>query len=180
MSNSTIPFDCYRVARITNKRSKLSFDIWVDDTGVSWKDEPPSALIWFSKKKNATGKQRIITMSVSDNPKVASSDICEIGLSELEMDEMVLFVRANSEGLMRLANPQDKYDIGDFLKEMVNGDDFNKVNMEIVETEKGKIQLVSPNEYGQLVLPQDWYEPEDDVYDDLYHDNVITDYKRKD
>ena len=179
MSNGTIPFDCYRVARITKKRSKLSLDIWVDDTGVSWKDEPPSALIWFSKK-DVSGKQIEITMSVSENPQIVSDDICEIGFSELEMDEMVLFVRANRVGLLRLANPQDEYDICVFLKEMVNGDDFKKVNMKNVETEKGRIQIVSPNEYGQLVLPEGWDDPEDDVYDDLYHDIVLEDYKRKD
>lgn len=140
MDQDTISLNCFQVAKITEKRSKLLFDIWVDDTGVSWKDEPPSALIWFSKK-NATGKQRIITMSVSENPQVVSYDICEIGLSELEMDELFLFVRANSEGLLRLANPQDEYDIVDFLREMKTGDD---------------------------------------IYDDLYHDIVLKDYKRKD
>ena len=179
MGKDVSGFDFHGVARITNKRSKLPFEIRVDDSGVSWKDETPSALIWFSKK-DVSGKQIEITMSVSENPQIVSDDICEIGFSEMEMDEMVLFVRANRVNLLRLADPQDEYDICDFLKEMVNGDDFNKVNMEIVETEKDKIQLVSPNEYGQLVLPQDWYEPEDDVYDDLYHDIVITDYKRKD
>lgn len=179
MGKDVSGFDFHGVARITNKRSKLPFDIRVDDSGVSWKDEPPSALIWFSKK-DVSGKQIEITMSVSENPQIVSGDICEIGFSEMEMDEMVLFVRANGVGLLRLANPQDEYDICDFLKEMVNGDDFNKVNMETVETDKGRIQLVSPNEYGQLVLPQDWYDPEDDVYDDLYHDIVIKDYKRKD
>ena len=179
MGKDVSGFDFHGVARITNKLSKLPFDIRVDDSGVSWKDEPPSALIWFSKK-DVSGKQIEITMSVSENPQIVSGDICEIGFSEMEMDEMVLFVRANGVGLLRLANPQDEYDICDFLKEMVNGDDFNKVNMETVETDKGRIQLVSPNEYGQLVLPQDWYDPEDDVYDDLYHDIVIKDYKRKD
>lgn len=75
---------------------------------------------------------------------------------------------------------KDEYDIGDFLKDMKTGEDFNKVNMETVETEKGRIYIVSPNEYGQLVLPKDWDDPEDDVYDDLYHDIVLEDYNRKD
>lgn len=140
MGKDVSGFDFHGVARITNKRSKLPFDIRVDDSGVSWKDEPPSALIWFSKK-DVSGKQIEITMSVSENPQIVSGDICEIGFSKMEMDEMVLFVRANGVGLLRLANPQDEYDICDFLKEMVNGDDFNKVNMETVETDKGRIQL---------------------------------------
>ena len=140
MSNGTIPFNCFRVARITKRRSKLSLDIWVDDTGVSKKGEYPLALIWFSKKE-ASGKQRMISMSVSENPQVFSGGNCAFGFSEWEKVEMVLFVRANRVGLLRLANPCDDYDVVDFIKDMKTGDD---------------------------------------IYDDLYRDIVLKDYKRKD
>lgn len=175
MGKDMSSLDNYRFSRIPKKRTKLFTDIWVDDTGISWEEEPPSALIWFSNYRVASGKQERITMSVSENPQVISDENCKNGFSEWEVEELVLFIRANSSGLLRLANPQDEYDICDFLREMKTGDDFNKVNMEIVETDKGSIQIVSPNEYGQLVLPQDWYESEDDVYDERYHEEVDED-----
>lgn len=44
----------------------------------------------------------------------------------------------------------------------------NEVNIERKKTSVGEIEIVKPNSKGKLVLPKDWYEPEDDVYDEIY------------
>ena len=32
----------------------------------------------------------------------------------------------------------------------------------------GNVEVVGPNSNGELVIPKDWYDLEDDIYDELY------------
>lgn len=57
----------------------------------------------------------------------------------------------------------------------------SEVNRKVVRTSIGVVEIVALNSEGKLVLPKEWYDPEDDVYDDLYDKYVeLMDISRKD
>jgi len=54
-------------------------------------------------------------------------------------------------------------------KDLVERFGFNvEVNRTIRKTPLGDIEVISPNSEGKLVLPKEWYDPEDDIYDEIY------------
>lgn len=52
--------------------------------------------------------------------------------------------------------------------DLISFKEDSEVNIERKKTSLGEIEIVKPNSKGKLVLPKDWYEPEDDIYDKIY------------
>lgn len=108
---------CFEMANIKKKRSKLPVDIWVDDTGNSYQHS--SARIKFANQKGITANSRnMVPMSISDSPEILISNLSSIKLSQNDINEIKLFVKNNKDNLLRLADPNDEYDIADFLNDM--------------------------------------------------------------
>lgn len=107
----------FEMANIKKKRSNLPVDIWVDDTGNSYQHS--SARIKFVNQKGITANSRnMVPMSISDSPEILIDDLSFIKLSQHDINKIKLFVKNNKDNLLRLANPNDEYDIADFMNDM--------------------------------------------------------------
>lgn len=58
------------------------------------------------------------------------------------------------------------------------------VNKQIINTKQGKIEIIKPNKNGDIILPKDWYDEEDEIYNALSDKeleevavSILTEYK---
>lgn len=172
MKNRMETVDFLSLVRLLKKRTGLAVDIWADDSCCLLEKYFGSSVVLFLKGKGLSADpENLVPMSISEETEIWADSINEIDLSLEELLQIKLFVRENRVKLLRLSDPIDEYDADDFLGEMKTSGFFAEVNRTVLMTSRGKEEIIGPNSDGKLVLPNDWYDPEGDIYEVLIEED---------
>ena len=172
MNNRMETVDFLSLVKLSKERTELPVDLWADDSGCLREEFSGCAVVLFPRGKGLPADPKILVpMSISEETEIWTDSLNEIELSPEELLQIKLFVRENREKLLRLSDPMDEYDVVDFLGEMKTSGFYTEVNRTVLMTSRGKIEIVGPNSDGKLVLPNEWYDPEDDIYEVLIEED---------
>ena len=168
MNNRMETVDFLSLVKLSKERTELAVDIWANDSGCLREEFSGCAVVLFPKGKELPADPKnLVPMSISEETEIWTDSINEIDLSPEELLQIKLFVRENRVKLLRLSDSMDEYDAVDFIAEMKTSGFYTEVNKTVLMTSRGKEEIVGPNSDGKLVLPNEWYYPEDDIYEGL-------------
>jgi len=160
--------DMLSITRLRKNRTFLPVDIWVNGSGLLRKEFSDNAVILFQKGENLPATpENLIPMSITDETEIWAG-VYDVALPSDQVLKIKLFVRGNRENLLRLSDSEDEYDVFDFVNDMKTLGFHAEVNRTVFKSSLGNVEVVGPNSDGEVVLPKDWYDPEDDIYDELF------------